>query len=69
MNVKHMYRVIQNETSIFLKAIVSVIVKKKVCERMSNSEWFEFPDLLPLDICLCDCVESEVYKRKMDTRD
>jgi NTP pyrophosphatase (non-canonical NTP hydrolase) len=32
-------------------------------------ELFEFPDLIPLDFCLWDCVESEVYKRKMETRD
>jgi len=32
-------------------------------------DMFEFPDLIPLDFCLWDCAESEVYKRKMDTRD
>src|SRR5215468_2790697 len=30
---------------------------------------FESPDLTPLDLCLWGWMKSEVYKRKVDTRD
>ena len=35
----------------------------------AETELFEFPDLIPLDFCLWDFAESEVYSREMDTRD
>jgi hypothetical protein len=37
---------------------------------MSNSEWLPRKSCLnPLDFCLCGWMKSEVYKRKVDTRD
>jgi hypothetical protein len=30
---------------------------------------FESSDLTPLDFCFCGWMKSEVYKRKVDTRD
>jgi hypothetical protein len=32
-------------------------------------ELFESPDVTPLDFCLWLLIKSEVYKRKVDTRD
>jgi len=35
----------------------------------TSIELFESPDLTPLDFCLWLLIKSEVYKRKVDTRD
>ena len=36
---------------------------------VTEIELFESPDLIPLDFCLWGWMKSEVYKRKVDTRD
>jgi hypothetical protein len=36
---------------------------------VTEIELFESPDLTPLDFCLWDWMKSEVYKRKVVTRD
>ena len=36
---------------------------------ITQMELFESPDRTPLNICSCDRMKSEVYKRKVDTPD
>jgi hypothetical protein len=36
---------------------------------VTEIELFESPDITPLDFYLWGCMKSEVYKRKLDTRD
>jgi len=36
---------------------------------VTEIELFKFPDLTPLDFCLWCWMKSEVYKRRVDTRD
>jgi hypothetical protein len=36
---------------------------------ITEIELFESTDLTPLHFCLWGCMKSEVYKRKVDTRD
>jgi hypothetical protein len=47
--------------------------KKSSYEHVSNSEWLLRGSCLnlktPLDFCLCSWMKSEVYKRKVATRD
>jgi hypothetical protein len=56
--------VIQKKWSIFWGVIVSVIVRKSSYEHVSNSEW-----LPRLYFCSWRLMNSEVYRRKVDTRD
>jgi len=52
--------------------ILSVIVRKKVAfEQVSSSEWLPRSSCLNLtfDFCLWGWMNSEVYKRKLDTPD
>jgi hypothetical protein len=34
---------------------------------VTETELFEYPDLTALDFCLCGCMKSDVYRRKVDT--
>ena len=46
--------------------------KKNMCLILNiyrEVEMFESSDHIPLDFCMRDWTKSEVYKRKMDTRD
>ena len=36
---------------------------------VTEIELFEFPDVTPLDFCLCAWMKCEFYKMKVDTRD
>jgi len=36
---------------------------------VTEIELFKFPDLIPLDFCLWGWMKSEVYTRRVDTRD
>ena len=36
---------------------------------VTETELFQSPDTTPVDFCLQDWVKSEVYKRKLITRD
>jgi hypothetical protein len=65
----------QDERSVFLEVIVSVIVRKKSYEHVSwfwmvtEMELFESPDLALLHFCFFGWVKGEVYKRKEGRRD
>jgi hypothetical protein len=66
--------VIQEEMSIFLEEIVSIITKKfhtNMCLILDGcgEKLFEFTDLTLFDFCLWGWLKSKAYKRELDTRD
>jgi len=69
------YRVVQEERSMFWEMAVSFIVRKEARMSMcliwvvTEVELFESPGLTPLYFCLWGWMRSDVYKREVDIRD
>jgi hypothetical protein len=64
-----LYKLIQEEGSIFWEVKISVIVTKKFIWMVTEIELFDSPELTPLDVGVWGWMKSEGYKREVGTHE